>query len=103
MLMPFSSLFVYCLSSRKTPNFLLQYAERLPIGLEKVIRTVSADTVKQFFRKWYHLHNMAVIAVGDFSDTQVGLCNLYMFLYTTMYTCGQIFLTLPSLSLSGRM
>ncbi|KAE9464478.1 hypothetical protein C3L33_03583, partial [Rhododendron williamsianum] len=50
-----------------------KYAERLPIGLEKVIRTVSADTVKQFYRKWYHLHNMAVIAVGDFSDTQVGL------------------------------
>ncbi|KAL6958556.1 hypothetical protein U1Q18_048858 [Sarracenia purpurea var. burkii] len=47
-----------------------KYAERLPIGLEKVIRTVSAETVKQFYRKWYHLNNMAVIAVGDFSDTQ---------------------------------
>ncbi|XP_052199575.1 zinc protease PQQL-like isoform X2 [Diospyros lotus] len=47
-----------------------KYAERLPIGLEKVIRTVSADTVKQFYRKWYNLHIMAVIAVGDFSDTQ---------------------------------
>lgn len=48
-----------------------QYAERLPIGLEKVIKTVSAETVKKFYRKWYDLHNMAVIAVGDFSDTQV--------------------------------
>ncbi|KAJ4846270.1 hypothetical protein Tsubulata_008787 [Turnera subulata] len=47
-----------------------KYAERLPIGLEKVIRTVSPETVKQFYRKWYNLHNMAVIAVGDFSDTQ---------------------------------
>ncbi|OVA08489.1 Peptidase M16 [Macleaya cordata] len=47
-----------------------RYAERLPIGLEKVIRTVSSDTVKQFYQKWYHLHNMAVVAVGDFSDTQ---------------------------------
>ncbi|KAI7988125.1 Zinc protease PQQL-like [Camellia lanceoleosa] len=47
-----------------------KYAERLPIGLERVIQTVSADTVKQFYGKWYHLHNMAVIAVGDFSDTQ---------------------------------
>ncbi|XP_015571815.1 zinc protease PQQL-like isoform X2 [Ricinus communis] len=47
-----------------------KYADRLPIGLEKVIRTVSAETVKQFYRKWYHLHNMAVIAVGDFSDTK---------------------------------
>ncbi|XP_042492213.1 zinc protease PQQL-like isoform X1 [Macadamia integrifolia] len=47
-----------------------RYAERLPIGLEKVIRTVSSETVKQFYRKWYHLHHMAVVAVGDFSDTQ---------------------------------
>lgn len=49
----------------------LQYAERLPIGLEKVIRSVSPESVKQFYKRWYHLQNMAVIAVGDFSDTQV--------------------------------
>ncbi|XP_019051662.1 PREDICTED: zinc protease PQQL-like isoform X2 [Nelumbo nucifera] len=47
-----------------------KYAERLPIGLEKVIRTVSPETVKRFYQKWYHLQNMAVVAVGDFSDTQ---------------------------------
>ncbi|XP_021276228.1 zinc protease PQQL-like isoform X2 [Herrania umbratica] len=47
-----------------------KYAMRLPIGLEKVIRTVSSETVKRFYKKWYHLHNMAVIAVGDFSDTK---------------------------------
>ncbi|XP_057968681.1 zinc protease PQQL-like isoform X2 [Malania oleifera] len=47
-----------------------KYAERLPIGLEKVIRTVSPEIVKRFYRKWYNLHNMAVIAVGDFADTQ---------------------------------
>ncbi|CAI9259574.1 unnamed protein product [Lactuca saligna] len=47
-----------------------KYAERLPIGLEKVIRTVSPETVKRFYTKWYHLQNMAVIAVGDFSDTK---------------------------------
>ncbi|KAL0374453.1 UNVERIFIED_CONTAM: Zinc protease PQQL-like [Sesamum radiatum] len=47
-----------------------KYAERLPIGLEKVIRTVSPNIVKQFYKKWYHLQNMALIAVGDFPDTQ---------------------------------
>ncbi|WOL03023.1 zinc protease PQQL-like [Canna indica] len=47
-----------------------KYAERLPIGLEKVIRTVTSETVKQFYQKWYHLGNMAVVAVGDFPDTQ---------------------------------
>ncbi|EFH42422.1 peptidase M16 family protein [Arabidopsis lyrata subsp. lyrata] len=47
-----------------------KYAERLPIGLEKVIRSVPAATVKQFYQKWYHLCNMAVVAVGDFPDTK---------------------------------
>ncbi|KAL2501004.1 Insulinase (Peptidase family M16) protein [Forsythia ovata] len=47
-----------------------KYAERLPIGLEKVIRTVSPEIVKKFYKKWYHLQNMAVIAVGDFPDAQ---------------------------------
>ncbi|RLM93624.1 putative zinc protease PqqL [Panicum miliaceum] len=47
-----------------------KYAERLPIGTEKVIRTVPHETVKRFYRKWYHLSNMAVFAVGDFPDTQ---------------------------------
>ncbi|GAY50432.1 zinc protease PQQL-like [Citrus sinensis] len=47
-----------------------KYAECLPIGLEKVIRTVSSDTVKRFYQKWYRLQNMAVIAVGDFPDTK---------------------------------
>ncbi|KAL8124501.1 hypothetical protein AgCh_012228 [Apium graveolens] len=48
-----------------------KYAERLPIGLEKMIQTVSPGTVKQFYRKWYHLKNMVVVAIGDFADTQV--------------------------------
>ncbi|KAL8489686.1 hypothetical protein ACS0TY_025545 [Phlomoides rotata] len=47
-----------------------KYAERSPIGLEKVIRTVSPEIVKRFYNKWYHLQNMALIAVGDFPDTQ---------------------------------
>ncbi|KAJ8766724.1 hypothetical protein K2173_005335 [Erythroxylum novogranatense] len=47
-----------------------KYAERIPIGLEKVIRNVSPETVKQFYRKWYLLQNMALVAVGDFSDTK---------------------------------
>lgn len=47
-----------------------RYADRSPIGLEKVIRTVPHETVKHFYGKWYHLSNMAVVAVGDFPDTQ---------------------------------
>lgn len=36
-----------------------------------MIRTVTSETVKQFYKKWYHLSNMAVVAVGDFDDPQV--------------------------------
>ncbi|XP_027932710.1 zinc protease PQQL-like, partial [Vigna unguiculata] len=66
---------VWAMQGSKDAHWMLmmegsKYAERLPIGLEKVIRTVSSETVKHFYKKWYHLCNMAVIAVGDFSDTQ---------------------------------
>ncbi|KAH7414951.1 hypothetical protein KP509_14G020500 [Ceratopteris richardii] len=47
-----------------------RYAERQPIGLEKVIRTVSAKYVKDFYRRWYRPEHMAVVAVGDFVDTK---------------------------------
>ncbi|KAK9705868.1 hypothetical protein RND81_07G088100 [Saponaria officinalis] len=47
-----------------------KYAERLPIGSENVIRTAPAEVAQGFFKKWYNLHNMAVIAVGDFPDTE---------------------------------
>lgn len=45
-----------------------RYAERLPIGLEKVIRTASADVVKGFYQKWYRPEHMAIVCVGDFPD-----------------------------------
>jgi hypothetical protein len=43
-----------------------KFADRLPIGLEAVIKEVPAATVKAFYSRWYHPHHMAVIAVGDF-------------------------------------
>ena len=45
-----------------------RYADRLPIGLEKIIRNVDADTVRKFYQKWYRPQNMAIVAVGDFED-----------------------------------
>lgn len=44
-----------------------------------MIRSVPAATVKKFYQKWYHLCNMAVVAVGDFPDTKVHLL-FYLFL-----------------------
>lgn len=46
----------------------LQYAERLPIGLEGVIRNVPAATIKAFYDRFYMPDNMAVVVVGDLPD-----------------------------------
>lgn len=48
----------------------LQYAERLPIGKEDIIQWIPAWKVLAFYKRWYRPENMAVIAVGDFADTQ---------------------------------
>jgi predicted Zn-dependent peptidase len=49
----------------------VQYAERLTIGLEKVIQTVPAEVVRAFYERWYRPENMAVIAAGDFDADAV--------------------------------
>ncbi|WIA32467.1 hypothetical protein OEZ86_003287 [Tetradesmus obliquus] len=45
-----------------------RYENRLPIGLESVIKGVPADAIAAFYRRWYLPHRMAVVAVGDFPD-----------------------------------
>lgn len=56
-------------------TIVLQYADRGPIGLERVIKTVTARRVQGFYHRWYAPQNMAVIAVGDFPNTEVFLPN----------------------------
>jgi zinc protease len=48
-----------------------QYANRQPIGLEKVIKNVTASRVKDFYHRWYRPEHMAIVAVGDFPNTEV--------------------------------
>lgn len=50
---------------------LLQYAERLPIGLKDIVENVPASTVKAFYQRWYRPENMAVIVAGDFDPVTV--------------------------------
>ena len=50
---------------------LLQYAERLPIGLKDVIEGVPATTVRAFYERWYRPENMAVVIAGDFDPPAV--------------------------------
>eukprot|EP00929_Paragymnodinium_shiwhaense_P057052 TRINITY_DN28554_c0_g1_i1.p1 TRINITY_DN28554_c0_g1~~TRINITY_DN28554_c0_g1_i1.p1 ORF type:complete len:1131 (+),score=306.21 TRINITY_DN28554_c0_g1_i1:66-3458(+) len=48
-----------------------KWCERLPIGTEEVIKTVSAQTLREFYRKFYHPGRMSVVAVGDFDGAAV--------------------------------
>ena len=60
----------------KVLKLLPQYAERLPIGLESVIRHVDAGTVKGFYQKWYRPERMAVVCIGDFADPDAVVATL---------------------------
>lgn len=42
-----------------------RYAERLPIGLDSVLTTFSASTIKRFQHDWYRPDLQALIIVGD--------------------------------------
>ena len=60
-----------------------QYADRLPIGLEKVIREAPADVVKAFYERWYRPQNMAgelLCLSTEFSFLQAKLPILLPFL-----------------------
>jgi predicted Zn-dependent peptidase len=69
-----------------------KFAERMPIGLESIIREASAETVKGFYRRWYQPQFMAVIAVGDFE------VRVFFFLYswTAVSVKSQLEAIMPS-------
>ncbi|CAN5139187.1 insulinase family protein [soil metagenome] len=48
-----------------------RYAERLPIGTRASLDTVSAATLRRFYRDWYRPDLMAIVAVGDFDVARV--------------------------------
>ncbi len=48
-----------------------RYADRSPIGVPEIIRTVSPARLRQFYTDWYRPDLMAVIAVGDFDPAAV--------------------------------
>ncbi len=41
------------------------YANRLPIGLDSIIKSQNYDTIRRFYKDWYRPDLMAVIVVGD--------------------------------------
>jgi len=42
-----------------------RYAERLPIGVDSIIRNFQPDAIRRFYRDWYRPDLMAVVVVGD--------------------------------------
>ncbi|MCP4201329.1 MAG: insulinase family protein [bacterium] len=45
------------------------YAERLPIGEREILEKAPHDSFRSFYRDWYRPDLMAVVAVGDFDET----------------------------------
>lgn len=42
-----------------------KYANRLPIGVDSIIKNFKYDAIRRFYRDWYRPDLMAVIVVGD--------------------------------------
>ncbi len=42
-----------------------KYADRLPIGVDSIIKNFKPDAIRRFYKDWYRPDLMAVIVVGD--------------------------------------
>ncbi|ANH81117.1 peptidase M16 [Niabella ginsenosidivorans] len=42
-----------------------KYADRIPIGIDSIIRTYHPDLIRRFYKDWYRPDLMAAIIVGD--------------------------------------
>ena len=48
-----------------------RYADRLPIGTEHSLVTMSHDALRRFYRDWYRPDLEAVIVVGDVNPDEI--------------------------------
>ena len=42
-----------------------KYADRLPIGIDSIVKNAKYESLRRFYREWYRPDLMAVIVVGD--------------------------------------
>ncbi|MCP4445496.1 MAG: insulinase family protein [Myxococcales bacterium] len=48
-----------------------RYANRLPIGIPKVLKKAPLSAIERFYKDWYHPANMAVYVVGDIDAKEI--------------------------------
>ncbi len=48
-----------------------RYANRLPIGIPKVLKKAPLSAIQRFYKDWYYPANMAVYVVGDIDAKQI--------------------------------
>jgi zinc protease len=48
-----------------------RHLQRMPIGDTAIIRRATRKSLQDFYFKWYHAENMALVVVGDFDPWQV--------------------------------
>ncbi len=47
------------------------YSKRFPIGKPENIQNANKNLLENYYKTWYQPHNMAIVAVGDFSPENV--------------------------------
>jgi len=47
-----------------------KYAERLPIGVDSIIKNFNPDAIRRYYREWYRPDLMAVVVVGDIEPSK---------------------------------
>lgn len=47
-----------------------QYAARLPVGQDSVLKTFKPETLRSFYKQWYRPNLMAVVVVGDIDPAE---------------------------------
>ncbi len=55
-----------------------KYADRLPIGMDSIIKNAKYESLRKFYKEWYRPDLMSVIVVGDIELAKAeGLINKY--------------------------
>ena len=48
-----------------------KYGDRLPIGVDSIIKSFNPDVIRRYYKDWYRPNLMAVLVVGDIDPVKV--------------------------------